>query len=141
MRLRRLLRNARIVIRYRLDRNLPKEGRPWWLMPLLLLIRLRPARHTPAESARLALEELGPIFIKFGQLLSTRVDLFSDEMSAELKKLQDQVPPFDPTTSVDIITRELGRPVDEVFTEFHPVPMASASVGAFFSSCSIRACD
>lgn len=92
------LRIARILwtfVRLRLDRNIPKAARKGPAVALLWIIKLFPEpRSSGPESARLALEELGPIFIKFGQILSTRKDLFSDEMSAELQKLQDQVPPL-----------------------------------------------
>lgn len=83
---------------------------------------------------RLALEELGPIFIKFGQLLSTRKDLLSDELAAELKKLQDQVPPFDQKTSIALIEKGLKRPINEVFARFDEEVMASASIAQVHSA-------
>ena len=129
MRLLRFFRILKVVAKHRLDRNLPPEHTPAWLLVLLLPLRLIPARgHTPAESARLALEELGPIFIKFGQLLSTRRDLFTEETASELCRLQDQVPPFAPEEATRIIETTLGAPVDEIFSRFNATPMASASV-------------
>ena len=80
------------------------------------------------ERLRLALEELGPIFIKFGQMLSTRKDLLPPDITDELAKLQDAVPPFPAEESIAIIERGLGQPIDEVFAEFDSTPMASASV-------------
>jgi ubiquinone biosynthesis protein len=80
------------------------------------------------ERLRLALEELGPVFIKLGQALSTRPDLVPPDIAVELSKLQDQCPPFPGVQAVAIIERELGKPVGEIFAEFDPVPMASASV-------------
>lgn len=77
---------------------------------------------------RHALEELGPVFIKFGQTLSTRPDLLPADIAAELSLLQDAVTPFSGTAAREIIERELGRPVDEVFAEFDDEPLASASV-------------
>jgi ubiquinone biosynthesis protein len=75
-----------------------------------------------------ALEQLGPIFIKFGQILSTRKDLFGAEMSKELQKLQDQVPPFDSNIAIKIIEHETSRSIPSVFTSFDPIPLASASL-------------
>ncbi len=122
-------------LRYRLDRNLPAEARAGWRRPLFWLVRLMPEpASNPAESARLALEELGPIFIKFGQILSTRKDLFSEQMAGELEKLQDQVPPFDPSEAISIIETELGARVSDVFSHFDSVPLASASLAQVHSA-------
>lgn len=125
----RLLKIIATLARHRLDRNLPKGSTPLWLAPFLFLLKLVPISNAnPAESTRLALEQLGPIFIKFGQLLSTRKDLFSESMSTELQKLQDQVPPFSPELAKQIIETSLGSSINEVFTDFQAIPMASASV-------------
>lgn len=119
----------RILISHRLDRNLPRSAIPWWATPFFWLLRRLPEpSHSPAESTRMALETLGPVFIKFGQILSTRKDLFSEEMSLELQRLQDRVPPFDPALAVQIIEEDIGRPVGETFADFELTPMASASV-------------
>lgn len=80
------------------------------------------------ERLRLALEELGPVFIKFGQALSTRPDLVPADIAVELAGLQDRVPPFPSADARAIIEAEIGRPVDAIFAEFDDVPMASASV-------------
>ncbi len=77
---------------------------------------------------RLALESLGPVFVKFGQMLSTRRDLISSELTYELAKLQDQVPPFASELAVAIIEASLGQPIDALFDEFSLTPVASASV-------------
>ncbi|HKY02358.1 MAG TPA: ubiquinone biosynthesis regulatory protein kinase UbiB, partial [Burkholderiales bacterium] len=77
---------------------------------------------------RLALETLGPIFVKFGQVLSTRRDLLPQDIADELAKLQDQVPPFDSNLAIAEIERAFGRPVDEVYRNFDPTPVASASI-------------
>jgi ubiquinone biosynthesis protein len=77
---------------------------------------------------RLALESLGPIFVKFGQVLSTRRDLLPVDVADELAKLQDQVPPFDSAVAVSIIEKSLGAPIDELFDDFERVPVASASI-------------
>lgn len=81
-----------------------------------------------AVRLRLALEGLGPIFIKFGQILSTRRDLLPPDIADELAKLQDQVPPFASALAIETLEREYERPLNEVFAEFEPVPVASASV-------------
>ena len=77
---------------------------------------------------RLTLEALGPIFVKFGQVLSTRRDLLPDDISDELAKLQDQVPPFSNAESRALIESALGKPIEEVFLQFDATPIASASV-------------
>ena len=77
---------------------------------------------------RLALESLGPIFIKFGQMLSTRRDLVPLDIADELAKLQDRVPPFPGEQALAVLQRAYGRPASEVFAEFDAVPVASASV-------------
>ncbi|MDM4768610.1 ubiquinone biosynthesis regulatory protein kinase UbiB [Solimonas sp. SE-A11] len=80
------------------------------------------------ERIRMALEELGAVFIKFGQALSTRPDIVPADIAVELAKLQDRVPPFPGEVAQAIIEAELGKPVSEIYAEFDPVPMASASV-------------
>ena len=76
-----------------------------------------------------SLLDLGPTFIKIGQFFSTRADLFPSEYIEELSKLQDRVPAFDYEQVVEIIQRELDKPIDQVFAEFNPIPVASASLG------------
>ncbi len=77
---------------------------------------------------RKTLEDLGPIYVKFGQALSTRKDLLPEDIADELVKLQDKVPPFSSEQALTIIAKELGQPPHEAFAEFNPTPMASASV-------------
>jgi len=77
---------------------------------------------------RRALEDLGPIFVKFGQALSTRRDLLPEDIADELAKLQDQVPPFDGAIAQEIIEKALKKPVSEAFSEFSVEPLASASI-------------
>jgi ubiquinone biosynthesis protein len=130
-RLRRALTILIATARYRLDLLIDADTAP---APLNWIVRLSPLRLLPTpkksrgERLRLTLESLGPIFIKFGQLLSTRRDLMPPDIADELAKLQDQVPPFDSARAVAIIEQALGQPVTEVFAEFDPQPMASASV-------------
>ncbi len=88
----------------------------------------RSAGVTRGERLRLALEELGPIFVKFGQVLSTRRDLLPVDIADELAKLQDRVPPFDGAVATASIEASLGRPVAELFAHFDRTPMAAASI-------------
>jgi len=85
-------------------------------------------RHSRAARARMAIEELGTTFIKFGQILSTRVDMLPSEWAVEFKKLQDDVPPFSYEAVAGVIEAELKTPVAEVFDGFEEVPCASASI-------------
>ncbi|WP_455209525.1 ubiquinone biosynthesis regulatory protein kinase UbiB [Kaarinaea lacus] len=80
------------------------------------------------DRIRCALEDLGPIFVKFGQILSTRRDLLPDDISDQLAKLQDQVPSFSGDTALDIVERTYKKPVTEVFHSFDKEPLASASI-------------
>src|SRR5207245_578604 len=88
----------------------------------------RRLRRPRAERLRLALESLGPLFVKFGQLLSTRRDLLPEDIADELARLQDRVPPFDSALAVREIERGLGRRIAEVFSSFDHTPVASASI-------------
>ena len=81
-----------------------------------------------AVRLRSALEELGPIFVKFGQVLSTRRDLLPQDLADELARLQDQVPPFDSQVAAAEIERALGRPISTTFASFERDPVASASI-------------
>ncbi len=80
------------------------------------------------ERIRLALEDLGPVFIKFGQMLSTRRDLLADDIADELEKLQDAVPPFDGKQAREIIEKAFGHPIEDVLDDFDEQCLASASI-------------
>ena len=80
------------------------------------------------ERLRLALEKLGPIFVKFGQMLSTRRDLLPPDVADELAKLQDRVPPFSSAESARLVEKALGKPLSAVFRQFDADPIASASI-------------
>jgi ubiquinone biosynthesis protein len=92
------------------------------------LHNLSPTSSTRGRRLREALETLGPIFVKFGQILSTRRDLLPLDVADELAKLQDQVPPFPSALAVAEIERSLGRSIQEVFGSFETQPVASASI-------------
>ena len=116
------------VLRHRLDRNVARfAGRHWWYRASPL--RLLPKPKKP-DAARLreALENLGPIFVKFGQILSTRRDLLPEDYADELAKLQDQVPPFASDLAVARIEASLGGGIDSLFATFEREPLASASL-------------
>ncbi len=99
-----------------------------WLQRLLPWNWFRRVEESRGARLRLALEELGPIYVKFGQLLSTRRDMLPDDIAVELTRLQDKVPPFSGAIARQIIERALGNNTDEVFLEFDETPLASASV-------------
>ncbi len=130
-RLARLLTIYTVLARYRLDQLLPDHAAGRLLK---LLIRLHPAAWGastdahPWARARLAMEQLGPVFIKFGQLLSTRHDLLPETAIEDLSNLQDNVPPFSEQAAFDIIERELKAPVARLFGTLERKPLASASV-------------
>lgn len=118
-----------IVLRYGLDEMVLTSLRKPWLHRLSRLVSVGRNLDAPrGQRLREALERLGPIFVKFGQVLSTRRDLLPTDISDELAKLQDRVPPFSSELAVAIIERALGKPVAEVFVSFERVPVASASI-------------
>ena len=130
-RLSRILKIIQVFARYRLDTLFLSLSLPWYIKLCFLLLPWRlfiSASKPEAVRIRLALEALGPVFVKFGQMLSTRRDLLPDDLAEELKKLQDRVPPFSGPQAQSLIEEALGQPVSELFSEFEVEPMASASV-------------
>src|SRR5512144_500552 len=125
MRFFRLLKIIFIVLRFGLDEFLLAHARTRWMRgPLNVLLFFRSTARPRAERLRLALEALGPIFVKFGQLLSTRRDLVPLDIADELAKLQDQVPPFPSAQAMAEIERSLGRRIQDVFLELREEPVA-----------------
>jgi ubiquinone biosynthesis protein len=129
MRFFRLLKIILIAFRFGLDEILINQIRIRSLKAISLLLPFRSRLKLPrAVRLRLALEALGPIFIKFGQMLSTRRDLLAPDFADELAFLQDRVPPFPSEQAIKLLETVYGRSVYEVFLEFESEPVASASV-------------
>ena len=133
----RFLGISRTLIRYRLDHLILSTS---LLKSLKPLIYLTPWHYFPSkkltrgERIRLAPEELGPIFINFGQTLSTRRDLLPEDIGNELAKLQDKCPPFPSKDSKSIIEKALDESVSTLFASFDDEPLASASIAQVHSA-------
>jgi len=130
-RLLRLIRINYVIVRYNLDEILFTTP---WFYPLRFLSYFNPwywllrNKLTRGERLRRALEDLGPIFVKAGQLLSTRRDFLPEDIADELSKLQDRVPPFPGKQARQIIETALGCPIENVFSELQIEALASASI-------------
>ena len=136
-RLGRMAHIVRVAGKYRLDEFVDASRLP---APARALLAINPWRLTASPAAsrgdrlRHALEELGPVFIKFGQLLSTRRDLMPTDIADALAQLQDNVAPFPESESVALIEQSLGQSVKTLFARFDTTPMASASVAQVHSA-------
>jgi len=119
-----------ILLKYRFDQILEKTDTPAsWLS------RIVPAVKEPTslwKRIRLAIEELGPTFIKIGQVLSTRPDILPGELIEELEGLQDEITPLPFERILPVLEKELGGPIDRIFSEFNETPVASASLGQIY---------
>lgn len=127
----RAWRIGRVLLRYRLDDLLDDTPVEPWLdlaRPFVPRASVQIAAMSRGARLRLALQELGPIFVKFGQILSTRRDLVPPDVAEELALLQDRVAPFDGEAARAIVERALERPVGEAFAQFDTTPLASASI-------------
>ena len=127
----RATRILRVLVRYRLDSLLDGTG----VEPIARLLRPFVPRASAEVAAlergarlRMALQELGPIFVKFGQILSTRRDLLPPDIADQLSLLQDRVAPFDGARARRIVESELGEPIADLFASFDETPLASASI-------------
>src|SRR5512138_1791110 len=128
----RLLQIQRVLVKHGLDEIILATH---LFRPLRFAFYLSPAtwvhrdRASPrGERLRLALEELGPIFMKFGQMLSTRRDLLPRDIADELEKLQDRVPPFPGAEARAIVAAAYGKPIENVFSHFEETPLAAATI-------------
>jgi len=117
-----------------LARRLPLPKRSLWILPRARREHERIARLTPAGRLRCAFEELGPTFIKFGQLLSTRSQLLPTDYVNELAKLHDHVPPVPFEKIHEVLQNELEHPVNEYFSRIEPAPIGSASIAQVHSA-------
>jgi len=116
-----------IVLKFGLDQFLNTKTTTF-IHIALLPIRFNQSEENRAARLRIALEDLGPIFVKFGQMLSTRRDLLPDDIANELAKLQDQVPPFSFSIAKNILEKAYRKPLKQQFIDFQETPVASASV-------------
>jgi ubiquinone biosynthesis protein len=127
----RASRIGRVMLRYRLDDLLDGTPVERWLRvakPFVPRASADIASQSRGARLRLALQELGPIFVKFGQILSTRRDLVPPDVAVELTLLQDRVKPFDGEQALRIVEQALGLPITEAFASFDTTPLASASI-------------
>ncbi|MDD5324896.1 MAG: ubiquinone biosynthesis regulatory protein kinase UbiB [Polaromonas sp.] len=117
------------VLRFGLDELvLSSFERPWVRLLTRIVSVGRDLKAPRGERLREALESLGPIFVKFGQVLSTRRDLLPPDIADELARLQDRVPPFDSAIAVAMIEKAFNRPLERIFATFDNTPVASASI-------------
>ena len=125
----RLIAIQRVLVKYGLDEIIKKTH---FLRPLRYIFYIFPKKNIKTDSLgrrlRLAFEELGPIFVKFGQVISTRRDLISPDIADELSKLQDQVKPIPSKKIIDQLTKIYDLPLKKVFLKFDSNPLAAASV-------------
>ncbi len=132
MRILRLYKINKVLLQHGVDELIPKRWLPWYARlarKSIFWIRNKHKKHNAGERITLALQSLGPVFIKFGQMLSTRRDLLAPAIANELAMLQDKVTPFSSEAAQQIIKTSLQlRTLDELFSEFHAEPLASASI-------------
>jgi ubiquinone biosynthesis protein len=118
-----------VALRYGLDELVLTSFQKPWLRVIARIVSVgRNLRAPRGQRLREALERLGPIFVKFGQVLSTRRDLLPADIADELARLQDRVPPFDSSIAIASVERAFRKPVSEIFVSFEREPVASASI-------------
>ena len=132
----RLTKILHTLLKARIDKELDEFDKPKLISFLLFISpwQIYSAKEPSGERLREALEDLGPIFIKFGQLLSTRPDVVPYEIAKSLKSLQDDLPHFSEKDAIAIIERELGAKINSVFEDFNPSPLAAASIAQVYSA-------
>jgi ubiquinone biosynthesis protein len=134
----RTLKIAHLVLSHRLLNLVPKQYRPWYVKFAVLCSAIYPKAfkaETDAYRLRVALESLGPVWIKLGQMLSTRRDILSDELAIELAKLQDRITPFSSEDAIQIILSELQiENCDALFESIDSTPLATASIAQVHSA-------
>lgn len=132
MSFRRFYQIQKTLLQHGLDELIPEQWQPWWAKTLrlsLFWLRNQYPEQSVGVRLRLALQSLGPVWVKFGQMLSTRRDLFPEHLADELSKLQDQVAPFDGLVAKALIEAALElEAIDQVFEQFEINPLASASI-------------
>jgi len=135
----RIFKIEHTLIKYGLEEIVLRNSRYQWCTSLTLLspTRLlnRENRNKPrGERIRLALEELGPVFVKLGQILSTRRDLLPDDIGEELTRLQDKVPPFSNSIARSEVVNALGEAIEDLFISFDDIPIAAASIAQVYGA-------
>lgn len=127
----RLYQLGKVCLQHGLDDLIPKHKIPApvrWFRHCLWWLRNQHKDCSQAERLRMALEAMGPVYVKFGQMLSTRRDLLPPDFADSLTLLQDKVSPFPGEQAMATVERALGKPIDELFESFDPKPLASASI-------------
>lgn len=138
MQIKRFYLIGKVLLQHGLDEIIPARFKPWYVRFARRCIFWLPNKHkseSEGRRLRLALETLGPVYIKFGQMLSTRRDLLTNDIATELSMLQDNVPPFDPEKAKEMIKRSLGiLDLSVLFSDFTTKPLASASIAQVHSA-------
>ncbi len=138
MQIKRFYLIGKVLLQHGLDELIPARFKPWYVRFARRCIFWLPNKHkseSEGRRLRLALETLGPVYIKFGQMLSTRRDLLTNDIATELSMLQDNVPPFDPEQAKEMIKRSLGiQDLTVLFSDFTTKPLASASIAQVHSA-------
>lgn len=143
MGLRRFYHILRTLLQYGLEQLIPPQWQPWYFRTArnaAFWLRNKHPDKTEGERLRLALQQLGPVWVKFGQMLSTRRDLFPEQWVDELAKLQDKVEAFPGEQAKELIIQQLGlQQISDLFQQFDEKPLASASIAQVHTAQLIQA--